>query len=228
MHRLLAARYRVYPQWEVGAYRIDIVVEGERSRLAVECDGDRFHPIEQLPQDMARQAVLERLGWRFHRIRGSAYFRNPDAAMAKLFAKLAALDIFPGLGETVEPKAPSDLVEEIKRSASVLRQEWAAGKADSDITDQLPEFENGVGELIAGYNSNGNNLAHQAWQLPLAEWRILREQLRNAGDGEALKRIGGVGGHDYAHKVKVMEAIQRGEVVSARVLVDYPDLQGRN
>ncbi|MFZ0658990.1 MAG: AAA domain-containing protein, partial [Candidatus Binataceae bacterium] len=36
LQRLLAARYRVETQWPVGAYRIDLVVEGRDRRLAVE------------------------------------------------------------------------------------------------------------------------------------------------------------------------------------------------
>ena len=43
--RLIRAGYRVRPQWKVGYYRIDLVVEGAGRRLAVECDGDRFHPL---------------------------------------------------------------------------------------------------------------------------------------------------------------------------------------
>ena len=69
-----------------------VVVGGER-RLAIECDGDRYHPLEKLAEDMDRQAILERLGWTFARIRGSAFFRNPDEAMQPVFEKLAAMDI---------------------------------------------------------------------------------------------------------------------------------------
>ena len=59
--------FKVRSQWPVGYYRIDMVVEGIGKRLAVECDGDRWHPIEKLSDDMARQAILERLGWQFVR-----------------------------------------------------------------------------------------------------------------------------------------------------------------
>ncbi|WP_054971092.1 AAA domain-containing protein [Alicyclobacillus ferrooxydans] len=93
LRRLVDAGYRVRPQWSVGAYRIDMVVEGGGKRLAVECDGDRWHPPEKLADDMARQAILERLGWRFARIRGSQFFRNPDLAMAAVFERLHALGI---------------------------------------------------------------------------------------------------------------------------------------
>lgn len=95
LRRLIAARYRVTPQWEVGRYRIDMVIEGQACRLAVECDGDRYHDINQLPEDMERQAVLERLGWTFHRIRGSRFFRDPDRTMEQLFSRLPAMGIEP-------------------------------------------------------------------------------------------------------------------------------------
>lgn len=90
---LTDAGYRVITQWQVGYYRIDMVVEGGGRRLAVECDGDRFHPMEKLAEDMERQTILERLGWNFVRIRGSAFYRDADQAMRPVFAMLIELDI---------------------------------------------------------------------------------------------------------------------------------------
>src|SRR6185369_11579362 len=65
---LAAASFVVLPQFKVGGYRIDLVVVGGGRRLAVECDGDRFHGPEKLQEDMERQAILERLGWQFIRV----------------------------------------------------------------------------------------------------------------------------------------------------------------
>ncbi|HTS58591.1 MAG TPA: AAA domain-containing protein [Terriglobales bacterium] len=93
--------FKVRCQWSVGYYRIDMVIEGEGKRLALECDGDRWHPIEKLADDMARQAVLERLGWKFVRIRGSAFFRNEEEAMHPVFERLGELGIAPGLRDEV-------------------------------------------------------------------------------------------------------------------------------
>ena len=56
------------PQWRVGAFRIDLwSSKGMARRLAIECDGDRYHPLEKLPGDMDRQSVLERMGWIYSR-----------------------------------------------------------------------------------------------------------------------------------------------------------------
>jgi len=92
--RLSSAGYHLLPQYEVGSYRIDIVVVGANAeRLAVECDGARFHGPAELERDMERQADLERMGWRFVRVRSTAFYRNADAAMRPVFERLESLGI---------------------------------------------------------------------------------------------------------------------------------------
>jgi very-short-patch-repair endonuclease len=127
LQRLMGAGYRVRPQWQVGAYRIDLVVQGLAKRLAVECDGEKWHTPDQLQQDLERQAILERLGWMFIRIRGSQFFRNPDNAMAPVFSKLQELDIEP-LGELdavlIDAQRQSQMLERVKRNAETIRSSW--------------------------------------------------------------------------------------------------------
>jgi very-short-patch-repair endonuclease len=135
LERLVSAGYRVVTQWQVGAYRIDMVVEGHRRRLAVECDGERWHTPDQLQRDLQRQAILERLGWIFVRIRGSVFFRDPDVAMAPVFAKLQQLDIEP-LGSTSAPGTEygSDFVNIIRNEAHIIRLNWEREKSVSNET----------------------------------------------------------------------------------------------
>lgn len=123
IRRLSAAGYYVQSQYPVGAFRIDIVVNGAgKKRLAVECDGERFHRIEDLQQDADRQAILERLGWTFCRIRGSSFYRNPDAAMQHVFDRLKSMDILPfdGGAETVETTASSGLISRVRARAAEI------------------------------------------------------------------------------------------------------------
>lgn len=95
--------YRVQPQVRCGAYRIDFVVEGaEGRRLALECDGDRFHGPGQWADDMARQRVLERAGWTFWRCFASSFARRRAEVMADLVATLASLQIEPLGAEAVD------------------------------------------------------------------------------------------------------------------------------
>src|SRR4030042_3503438 len=59
--------YKVIPQLQPlpndSRYRIDLVVQGERNRIAVECDGDRHHGPEKREYDQRREAQLRRAGW---------------------------------------------------------------------------------------------------------------------------------------------------------------------
>ena len=77
--RLLKLGYRVHPQVKVGPYSIDLVVEGnDDRRLAVELDGDKYHGPERWAEDLARQRVMERVGWRFWRCWGSSFWLDPE------------------------------------------------------------------------------------------------------------------------------------------------------
>lgn len=128
LRRLVQAGYRVKTQWPVGAYRLDLVVEGNNKRLAIECDGDRYHTREKLAEDMGRQAILERLGWRFARIRGSEFFRSPEQTMEAIFARLREMDIPPEGAQDAESavdEAAEELKQRIIRRAAELRRAWA-------------------------------------------------------------------------------------------------------
>lgn len=127
LRHLVSAGYRVTPQWKVGYKRIDLVVEGGGKRLAVECDGDRSHPLDKLREDMIREADLRRLGWTFERIRGSRLFRDPDGAMRPVFTHLETLGVTKeSLSPTteVDSSADSELRDRIVRRADELRREW--------------------------------------------------------------------------------------------------------
>ncbi len=125
MKSLRQLGYQVQPNWKVGYYSIDLVVEGNGRRLALECDGDRSCILAELELGLERQAILERLGWKFLRLRASQYYRNPEAALGILLDKLAQLEIhpvaehLPGL-QTEE----FDLAARVIKRAHELREEW--------------------------------------------------------------------------------------------------------
>ena len=106
MQKLLERGYRVQGQVGSVGYRIDMVVEGaDRRRLAVECDGDRYHGPEQWRHDMRRQRVLERVGWRFWRCFASSFYRDPDGVLNDLLETLTRMGIEPlGKGEAAGPE----------------------------------------------------------------------------------------------------------------------------
>ncbi|TAK29531.1 MAG: hypothetical protein EPO21_21355 [Chloroflexota bacterium] len=105
--RLDARNYCVLPQYEVAGCRIDLVVQGMERRVAVECDGDRWHGADRYEEDMTRQRMLERCGWKFWRVRGSAFYLDPNGALESLWRFLEQEGVFPAGYEPVgRPRDP--------------------------------------------------------------------------------------------------------------------------
>ena len=117
---LLDRSYRLEQQRSVGAYRLDIVaVCGSRS-VAIECDGERWHSGEsRIREDMERQTILERLGWRFIRIRGSEYYRDPGACMERVCRELEESGIRPE-ARSPEPEAGTGLLSRVRAHAQAI------------------------------------------------------------------------------------------------------------
>lgn len=141
LKRLTSAGYLVHTQWQVGYYRIDLVVEGGGKRLAIECDGDRWHPLDKLSADIERQTILERLGWQFVRIRGTAFYRNPDLAMQPVLARLAELEIAQEAFSTVAVQAADmTLVHELDEMIALgMEARGTAGTKDLNAPSETAE-----------------------------------------------------------------------------------------
>lgn len=109
--RILERGFRVVPQFEPfgpNSYRIDFVVEGARTRLAVECDGPHHDETEQIEQDLVRQRQLERCGWHFWRLSASAFYANRERSLESLWRKLDAMGIAAvGTNTVSSPPAPA-------------------------------------------------------------------------------------------------------------------------
>ncbi|MEW6756137.1 MAG: AAA domain-containing protein [Candidatus Latescibacterota bacterium] len=121
---------RVRVQHEVGRFRIDIVVEGPEARLAVECDGDAWHGPERWDDDRRRQQKLERAGWTFERIRGSAFYRHGEEALEPLWSRPEELRIPTGEWDAEPPP--------VARSPSAPVTPDLAS-SDSDTTRRAPQ-----------------------------------------------------------------------------------------
>ena len=99
---LVQRGYRVIPQVGSVGFSIDMVVEGEGGRrLAIECDGDRYHGPARWADDMRRQRILERVGWSFWRCFGSNYRIDQEGVMDDLTQTLERMQIKPIGRETV-------------------------------------------------------------------------------------------------------------------------------
>jgi very-short-patch-repair endonuclease len=82
-NRIVERGYKVIPQFkpEIDGgpdYRIDLVVVGPFGKFAIECDGDFWHGgPEAFANDLIRQEILQRCGWKFFRIPESRFYSDP-------------------------------------------------------------------------------------------------------------------------------------------------------
>ncbi|MDD3400378.1 MAG: AAA domain-containing protein [Eubacteriales bacterium] len=115
--------YHLVQQWKVGSYRLDIVVVCGKKKVAIECDGERWHSGEEkIREDMERQTILERLGWRFIRIRGSEFYRDNEKSIERMISELAQYGIEPeNAAESKDPDRETELLKRVKaRAAAIL------------------------------------------------------------------------------------------------------------
>jgi very-short-patch-repair endonuclease len=125
MKSLISMGYSIVPQWQVGSYRIDMVALYNDKKVAIECDGERWHGEEKLEEDMIRQSILERLGWRFIRIKGSEFYRNKTETINKLLDKLQRMEIYPWEQQSSDFSIGyGSLIEKIKSAAERIRSQW--------------------------------------------------------------------------------------------------------
>lgn len=88
-NRIRAAGFDVHHQVGCSGYRIDLAVVDPKAAgrylLGIECDGATYHcAATARDRDKLRQAVLERLGWRIHRIWSTDWWHDPETQMEKL------------------------------------------------------------------------------------------------------------------------------------------------
>ncbi len=121
--------YHIIQQWAVGAYRIDMVAVCGNKKIAIECDGELYHAGEdKIREDMERQAILERLGWRFIRIRGSEYYRNPEETMKRVMSECTSFGIEPEENTSDITSKNMALKEKVIRRAVQIMEQWAKEK----------------------------------------------------------------------------------------------------
>ena len=136
--RFLTVRgYHLVQQWKVGAYRLDMVAVCGRKKVAIECDGERWHSGEdKIREDMERQTILERLGWQFIRIRGSEYYRDPNKTMERVVSELNDNGIEPEEAAAIQDNTgvrETELLQRVKQRA------YAIIHQDDDETAELDE-----------------------------------------------------------------------------------------
>ena len=141
--------YHLIQQWKVGAYRLDMVAVCGNKKVAIECDGERWHSGEdKIREDMERQTILERLGWQFIRIRGSEYYRDPDKTMEHVISELNDNGIKPEGAASIQDTKDreTELLQRVKQRAFAIihQNESEATELDGSVIEAALDPKNDV------------------------------------------------------------------------------------
>ncbi|TDP80862.1 AAA domain-containing protein [Aquabacterium commune] len=104
--------YQVEPQVGTAGYFIDMAVKDPerpgRYILAIECDGASYHSSRSArDRDRLRQGVLEGLGWRFHRVWSTDWFRNRRQEIDRIAAAIEHARALPTSSQPSQAKPVS-------------------------------------------------------------------------------------------------------------------------
>ena len=121
--RLAAAGIPLKAQYGASGYRIDFAAfHPQRSNqpvLAIEADGATYHSGKSTrDRDRLRQDHLVRLGWRFHRIWSTEWFRNPEREVERCVAawRDAVESLESGAERTSDDRAAEPLVAAVRQT----------------------------------------------------------------------------------------------------------------
>jgi very-short-patch-repair endonuclease len=205
---MLALRERGYQlELQVGTagYFIDIGVKDPdypgRYVLAIECDGASYHSSRSArDRDRLRQEVLESLGWRFHRIWSTDWFRNPgketERAVAVIEAARKAAEMCQPVTVSSSAAAQPTMARVTQESAKTAYQVEPYRKA------RLPSLLISHQDL---HTIDSNRLAHEIKavvdvEAPVHEADVTRRLIEAYGLSRAGNRIA----------AKVSEALKTG------------------
>ena len=149
--RLTAAGIPLKAQYGASGYRIDFAAlhpqRPNQPVLAIEADGATYHSGKSArDRDRLRQDHLERLGWRFHRIWSTEWFRNPEQEVERcLTAWRAAVESVESAENDAEPPAAEHAAESL---AAAARQTPQRGSRPSIGPPRATIADYGEGELV--------------------------------------------------------------------------------
>jgi very-short-patch-repair endonuclease len=179
------------PQLGTSGYYLDFALQHPtkpgRFVLAVECDGAGYHSAPNARErDRLRQQQLEVMGWRFHRIWSTDWFKDPAREGARLqaayLAAVASVDA--ALAAPPPPPPPPELL--LPKDISPL----ALAVAQSPMEPIPPTAPRGPQPRIGSYESIDD--VSPAKLDEIVRWITSDKQLRTHGEiqTEAIAVLG--------------------------------------
>ena len=138
--------YDIEPQVGSAGFYIDIAVrdpqEPGRYVLAVECDGASYHSSATArDRDRLRQSVLEGLGWCFHRIWSTDWFRDPHRESARLADSIAqALRVVEEPPASPTPAPPQPINRDEPTDNNLQADPYVLATGDLGIAAEIHEL----------------------------------------------------------------------------------------
>ena len=131
------AGYQILQDMAVGSLRVPVAAVSGNSRVIVACDGEHWvDSIQAAAEERCNQAILERLGWQFIRVRGSEWYLDPEAALEKIIGNLESLGIAPQADEAIaadSQAARTELLTYVRGAAEKIRAKWHAPAGEEAI-----------------------------------------------------------------------------------------------
>lgn len=146
--RLQALGWQVDTQVGVSRFRIDLAVRDPRAPgrylAGIECDGATYHSAQTArDRDLARQQVLERLGWTVLRVWSPEWFRQADQVVERLDVALRDLQTAEvnAPAAAVEPMPPSTMIPVVEPQARAAAPgSMPLGVAEYGLPEQYPDL----------------------------------------------------------------------------------------
>jgi len=137
--------HSVEPQVGTAGYFIDMAVRHPhlpgRYLLAIECDGAAYHSSRSArDRDRLRQGVLEGLGWTFHRIWSTDWFRNRQQEIERVVAAIEAAQLTADQERPAQTSMPAAVPHVITRDHT--EESAAPSFAVPYLKAQLPPVPN--------------------------------------------------------------------------------------
>jgi very-short-patch-repair endonuclease len=149
---IVARGIGLVPQYGVSGYRLDFAVqhpeEQGRFVLAIEADGATYHSTETArDRDRIRQNHLEKLGWQFHRIWSTEWFRNKEREIELVVSAFEEAVVSKSITQVIEPP--------IKRPEQVVSPSRAGVKPFLPPHPSIDDYRGEIAAFICWFCSDG-------------------------------------------------------------------------